>query len=639
MKFNVHSLAFKQTLLILLGITVVFGTLLFTLQRLVNTRMSELIMARGQEISEKHVSLIDNIFDGSASIVKGIVDKIEQGEISQADMGDFLPAAYRNAHDKVAITSALVVAYEPENGKEFIRITGDGLNGKVLDGAGYQSMSWYVEAKAKGKGIWCEPFISNYVDKPVAVYAMPFYETLPDGSKKFKGVVCLDILLSFLREAVASIQIENSGYAFILSAENKIVAHPRDDWIFKETLYSLAKGRDANLSDFEKAVRELHSGILLGKTFKGESACIYFSHMKVDGWVFGIVWPADEFFEKRRKMTSILGLLSLVGYALMFGLVLVISSRVSRPLKELADVAKRLGQGDFEVEIPQVKGKDEIAEFAEAFGHMRDSLKENIEKQKGVERVQNELEMARKIQLGLLAKNDDDDGVKDNRHKLYPFILPAKEVGGDFYDFAKVDENRLAFLIADVSGKGIPAALLMMSSRSMLKSVVLAGSSVEDAFNVVNDRLAFRNYLNMFVTVWMGILDLRTGEVEFACAGHNPPVICHDDGTVEFAKSRPGLVLAAMEGTRYKRQMLKLEPGDTIFLYTDGVTEATNANEELFGDDRLLQTLREARGMEPAEICPFVKSKIDEFVGDAPQFDDITMLALKYMGPTASSPT
>ena len=634
MKFNVHSLAFKQTLLILLGITVVFGTLLFTLQRLVNTRMSELIMARGQEISEKHVSLIDNIFDGSASIVKGIVDKIEQGEISQADMGDFLPAAYRNAHDKVAITSALVVAYEPENGKEFIRITGDGLNGKVLDGSGYQSMSWYVEAKTKGKGIWCEPFISNYVDKPVAVYAMPFYETLPDGSKKFKGVVCLDILLSFLREAVASIQIENSGYAFILSAENKIVAHPRDDWIFKETLYSLAKGRDANLSDFEKAVRELHSGILLGKTFKGESACIYFSHMKVDGWVFGIVWPADEFFEKRRKMTSILGLLSLVGYALMFGLVLVISSRVSRPLKELADVAKRLGQGDFEVEIPQVKGKDEIAEFAEAFGHMRDSLKENIEKQKSVERVQNELEMARKIQLGLLAKNDDDDGVKDVRHKLYPFILPAKEVGGDFYDFAKVDENRLAFLIADVSGKGIPAALLMMSSRSMLKSVVLAGSSVEDTFNVVNDRLAFRNYLNMFVTVWMGILDLRTGEVEFACAGHNPPVICHDDGTVEFAKSRPGLVLAAMEGTRYKRQMLKLEPGDTIFLYTDGVTEATNANEELFGDDRLLQTLREAHGKEPAEICPFVKSKIDEFVGDAPQFDDITMLALKFVGKT-----
>lgn len=634
MKFNVHSLAFKQTLLILLGITVVFGTLLFTLQRLVNTRMSELIMARGQEISEKHVSLIDDIFDGSASIVKGIVDKIEQGEISQADMGDFLPAAYRNAHDKVAITSALVVAYEPENGKEFIRITGDGLNGKVLDGAGYQSMSWYVEAKAKGKGIWCEPFISNYVDKPVAVYAMPFYETLPDGSKKFKGVVCLDILLSFLRDAVASIQIENSGYAFILSAENKIVAHPRDDWIFKETLYSLAEGRDANLSDFEKAVRELHSGILLGKTFKGESACIYFSHMKVDGWVFGIVWPADEFFEKRRKMTSILGMLSLLGYALMFGLVLVISSRVSRPLKELASVAKRLGQGDFDVEIPQVKGKDEIAEFAEAFGHMRDSLKENIEKQKGVERVQNELEMARKIQLGLLAKNDDDDGVKDNRHKLYPFILPAKEVGGDFYDFVKVDENRLAFLIADVSGKGIPAALLMMSSRSMLKSVVLAGSSVEDTFNVVNDRLAFRNYLNMFVTVWMGILDLRTGEVEFACAGHNPPVICHDDGTVEFAKSRPGLVLAAMEGTRYKRQTLKLEPGDTIFLYTDGVTEATNANEELFGDDRLLQTLREACGMEPAEICPFVKSKIDEFVGDAPQFDDITMLALKFVGKT-----
>jgi len=138
--------------------------------------------------------------------------------------------------------------------------------------------------------------------------------------------------------------------------------------------------------------------------------------------------------------------------------------------------------------------------------------------------------------------------------------------------------------------------------------------------------------LNMFVTVWMGILDLRTGDMEFACAGHNPPVIRHADGSVEFAKSKPGLVIAAMEGTRYKRQVLTLKPGDTLFLYTDGVTEATNANDELFGDERLLQTLRDAGDREPAEICPFVKSKIDEFVGDATQFDDITMLALKFLG-------
>ena len=632
MKLNVHSLAFKQTLLILLGITLVFGALLITLQKLISTRMSELIMARGQEISEKHVSVIDNIFDESADIVKNVVELIEQGKVTKEQIDEFLPAEYKKAHDQVSIVSALVVAYEPENGEEFIRITGDGLQGKVISGTNYRSMSWYADAKVKGKGFWCEPFISNYVDKPVAVYAQPFYETLPDGSKKFKGVVCLDIFLLFLRDAVASIQIENSGYAFILSAENKIVAHPRDDWIFKETLYSLSKDRNVNLSDFEKTVRDLHSGILLGKTIKGESACIYFSHMKVDGWVFGIVWPADEFFEKRRKMASILGFLSLGGYFLVLGLVLLISIRVARPIKTLAAVAKRLGQGDFDVVIPHIRGKDEIAEFAEAFAHMRDSLKEHIEKQKSVERVQNELEMARKIQLGLLAKNDDDEGAKDARHKLSPFILPAKEVGGDFYDFFKVDDDHLACLIADVSGKGIPAALLMMSARSMLKSVLLSGSSVVDSFNVVNDRLAYRNYMNMFVTVWMGVLDLRTGVMEFACAGHNPPVIRHADGSVEFAKCKAGLVIAAMEGTRYKRQELTLKPGDTLFLYTDGVTEATNADEKLFGEERLLQALREVGDREPAEICPFIKSKIDEFVGDAPQFDDITMLALKFLG-------
>ena len=633
MKLNFHSLAFKQTVLILLGITVIFVAMIFMLQQQVSSRMSELIMARGQEISEKHVSSIDNIFEDNAAVVKNIVAMLERGDLSKKDIEEFLPAEYVRTHEKNPIASALFIAYEPErNGREFMRITGHGLEGKLMEVKDYREMPWYKQSIETGKGQWYEPFIGVYADQPVALYAMPFYQTLPDGSKKFKGVVGLDIFVSFLRDAVSSIHIDNSGYAFILSAESRFVAHPRDEWVFKESLHSLAKGHEAGLSAFESAVRDLRSGLLLGKTFSGEKACIYFSHMKVDGWIFGVVWPADEFFAKQRKMASVLGILGLASYIMMIVLVLVISSRVTRPLKALAGVAKRLGQGDFDVEIPPVDGKDEIAEFADAFVRMRDSLKENIEKQKGAERVASELEMARKIQLGLLARSDDDEGVKDARHLLSPFILPAKAVGGDFYDFCKVDKDRLAFLIADVSGKGVPAALLMMSARSMLKSVLLAGTSVVDTFNVVNDRLAFRNYLNMFVTVWMGVLDLRTGEVEFACAGHNPPAIRRADGTVEFAKSKPGLVIAAMEGTRYKRQTLKLNPGDTIFLYTDGVTEATDANETLFGEERLLQTLRDAGNREPAEICPFVKSKIDEFVGDAPQFDDITMLALKFVG-------
>ena len=306
---------------------------------------------------------------------------------------------------------------------------------------------------------------------------------------------------------------------------------------------------------------------------------------------------------------------------------------IVNPINKLTNIAKKISSGE-EVEI-KIEKPEEFVQLASTFNKMTGDIK-TITKERA--KITSELNIAKQIQESSLP-NIFPPFPERKEFEIYASMEPAKEVGGDFYDFFKVDENKLAFLIADVSGKGVPAALLMMSSRSMLKSVVLAGSSVEDTFNVVNDRLAFRNYLNMFVTVWMGVLDLRTGVVEFACAGHNPPAICRADGTVEFAKSKPGLVMAAMEGTRYKRQMLKLEPGDTIFLYTDGVTEATNANEELFGDDRLLQTLREACGMEPAEICPFVKSKIDEFVGDAPQFDDITMLALKYMGPTAGSPT
>ena len=324
--------------------------------------------------------------------------------------------------------------------------------------------------------------------------------------------------------------------------------------------------------------------------------------------------------------------MSVAGYVVMLFLIFVISSRVSRPLKELAVAANKMGQGDFDVEIPHLSGRDEIAQFAWAFLNMRTSLKEHIEKQKDLDRIESELDFAKDIQLGFLAMTEKEENSEDSLHELTPFLQPAKEVGGDFYDFFKLDDGRLCVVVGDVSGKGVPAALFMMVSRIVLRTTARNLQSVVETFEKANYELAKRNRANMFVTVWMGFVDLQTGRIEFASAGHNPPVIRHKDGSVELAKSKAGVVMAAMENSRYKMQTLELAPGDTLFLYTDGVTEATNEHNELFGNDRLLDAVSLGGGRGTKEICRFVKRQIDAFTRNAPQFDDITMLAMEYKG-------
>ena len=206
----------------------------------------------------------------------------------------------------------------------------------------------------------------------------------------------------------------------------------------------------------------------------------------------------------------------------------------------------------------------------------------------------------------------------------------AKEVGGDFYDFYMLGEDKLAFLVADVSGKGIPAAMFMMTAKTLIKGFAEMGLEVNEVFTQSNAKLCEGNEADMFVTAWMGILDLKTGVLSYANAGHNPPALRSRDGDYAFVRSRPNLILAGMDGVQYRKHELQLRPGDELYLYTDGVTEAQNLSNELFGEQRLLSSLNEAKGMSVEEICKKVKADVDIFAGAADQFDDITMLSIKW---------
>ena len=209
---------------------------------------------------------------------------------------------------------------------------------------------------------------------------------------------------------------------------------------------------------------------------------------------------------------------------------------------------------------------------------------------------------------------------------------PAKEVGGDFYDFFLIDHDHLAMVMADVSGKGIPAALFMMVSKTILKNNAMLGKSPAEILVSANETICSNNKMQMFVTVWMGILEISTGKITAANAGHEYPAIRRAGAGFELLKDKHGFVVGGMEGIRYKEYEIQLNPGDKLFLYTDGVPEATNAEQKLFGTDRMITALDTGADGSARDVLVNVRKSVDEFVQDAEQFDDLTMLCLDYKG-------
>jgi sigma-B regulation protein RsbU (phosphoserine phosphatase) len=215
---------------------------------------------------------------------------------------------------------------------------------------------------------------------------------------------------------------------------------------------------------------------------------------------------------------------------------------------------------------------------------------------------------------------------------IYATMDPAREVGGDFYDFFLVDDDHLCMVIADVSGKGVPAALFMMASRIILASNAKLGKSPAEILRSTNEAICQNNREEMFVTVWLGILEISTGTLTAANAGHEYPVVKQPGGQYELVKDKHGFVIGGMDGVKYKEYQLHLEPGARVFLYTDGVPEATSAEKELFGTDRLLDALNAHADASPEQMLDYVREAVDAFVKDAEQFDDLTMLGLEYNG-------
>lgn len=256
-------------------------------------------------------------------------------------------------------------------------------------------------------------------------------------------------------------------------------------------------------------------------------------------------------------------------------------------------------------------------------------IKDSADKQQ----IASELSVATHIQTSMLPRIFPAFPAQ-KEFDIYAMTKPAKEVGGDFYDFFLVDDDHLAVVVADVSGKGIPAALFMVIAKTLIKDHAQRGTSPDVVFTEVNRLLCEANDEGMFVTAWLGVLELSTGHLSYVNAGHNPPLLRRAGGGYDYLRTRSGFVLAGVEETRYRSCSLELAPGDALFLYTDGVTEATDAEKQLYGEERLATALNSHKDYAPKELLSAVRDDVEAFVGQAPQFDDITVLSLCYYGQT-----
>ena len=359
------------------------------------------------------------------------------------------------------------------------------------------------------------------------------------------------------------------------------------------------------------------------------------------GYVMADISMYDVMKTRQTFLITLVVLLTSLTVCFIILFLVVLRRKVIQPIDKLAlatgdfieNNEEELATGTVEVNVPDIRTGDEVELLANSFRKMEEDMISYIRSFTQItaekERIGAELNVATQIQADMLPRIfpafPERKGVG-----IFAPMNPAKEVGGDFYDFFLVDDDHLAVVIADVSGKGVPAALFMVIAKTLIKNHAQNKDTPGSVFTQTNEQLCEGNDAGLFVTAWMGVLEISTGKLIYVNAGHNPPLLRRADEKFEWLKSRPGFVLAGMEGVRYRENEMEMQPGDMLFLYTDGVTEATNANQELFGEERLLETLNEQPKLPVSALLPKVKKSIDSFVGEAEQFDDITMLSLNY---------
>ncbi|MBN1925106.1 MAG: SpoIIE family protein phosphatase [Prolixibacteraceae bacterium] len=546
----------------------------------------------------------------------------------------------KNNPEIVGCAIAFAPEFFPEKGYYFspytYRENGE-LHSTILGSAEYDYfvMDWYLIPATIEKTYWCEPYYdTGGVDALITTYSIPFYR-YSGNERTLAGVIAIDLSLEWLTDIVSSVHIFETGYASVISRNGTFVTHPNTDLIMNQTIFSWAT--ELGSPHLRDIGRDMQAGNTNFVSFKHEKLNLIISYTPLvsSGWSLAVVFPRSEMYAPLTRISIVLIVLIVVGLGLLTFIVAKIVTRQIAPLKYFAKSAREVADGNFDNKLPEITTEDEMKDLQNSFEHMQKDLKTYIEHLKETtsakEKIESELRIAREIQMGMIPKifpPFPDIPEID----IYAMLEPAKEVGGDLYDFFLIDEKHLCFAIGDVSGKGVPASLFMAVTRTLLRSAAPKQQSPKLIVEALNKSLSYNNESSMFVTFFLGIINIETGYMQYTNAGHNPPVIIHENGDVKMFDVTKDIPIGLFAEHEYEEKEMTFSPSDRIFLYTDGVTEAENWDAQLYSEEKLLKCLSLANKSEPIEIVMSVARDVVIHVNDYLQSDDLTMMCIIYYG-------
>lgn len=632
------SIATRLILIISLGTSLIFATMLGFTQWRAHRIIEHQVIDNARNITSAAAAQIATILEDTSWVVERMAGRLQAG-MTDETLRQMLRATLEHNPQIYGST----VAFEPQvlanpsrrYAPYIYRKENKSVFRQLEDSYDYVEQDWYRIPHAQGRASWSEPYFDEGGgDSLMTTFSVPF-QSGKDG--RFAGIVTADINLDWLASVLGEVKVLKSGYLFLLSADGKVLFHPNRKYIMQETARSLAeKNHDERFRTLGERMMRGESDFVPYQSPMGFGARLYFGPIPKTGWSLGIVFPKAELFQDVTRLSLTVATLGTLGILLIALVVMVVSRTITRPLQDLALAAGRISGGDFNTRLPAAKARDEVGDLSRAMTLMQQDLQQHIQElvdtTSAKERIESELAIAHNIQLSLLpriALPFAGKGAVD----LFAIIEPAKEVGGDFYDFFWLDEQRLCLVIADVSGKGVPAALFMAVSKTLLKTIAASEPDPAAMLKRLNNQLASDNDESMFVTLFCALLELDTGLLTYANAGHNPPLLIPADGNPGFLHSRRQLVIGAMPDYDYQNEQLRLGAGDRLLLYTDGVTEAMNTQDEPYGEQRLLTSIEQLKELCVVDMLNCTLANVKAFSGTAPQSDDITLMALDFMQP------
>lgn len=516
-----------------------------------------------------------------------------------------------------------------------------------------RTRSWYTDAVKAAEKSDIPVWQNVYISKSTGKFCITCSKAFKNKSGKILGVCAVDMYIDDISDLILKYKIGKNGYNFIIDKNGNIVMHPEYASIFQDE--SSFESFNLSESGLVNEILDKKSDVISAK-IDDKNYYISFSPMEINDWTWVSTLPEEELMEPIYKIENLIDasleksekslekdfnfviivflIVFLVSFVIICFVCTKLSKNISLPITRLCEATKSIGRGNFDLSVDK-NSDDEIGKLAKSFNLMARNLKRYMKNLKKTtaekEKVHSELMIANKIQKSMLPcifpafpERKDFD--------IYAVMDPAREVGGDFYDFFLIDDSKLALVIADVSDKGVSAALFMVVAKILIKNQLQNGDSPGEVLKIVNNRLCENNEVGMFVTCFLGIFDIKSGEFTYANAGHNPPFLYRKSEKNCIAITSPhGLVLGGTPNITYLQSKTYLYPGDFLFLYTDGVTEAANKRGRLFSQQKLEEIVNSCgkKNVAIQDLIFDIKSEINKFVGNAAVSDDITMLALK----------